>query len=239
MAVRLWLWGLLVVLATLFWLVWLAPARLLLQPLNGMQLGPAPLQLSQIDGRWRAGGFRWQWQGLAGTARWSLAWQGLVPGAHLTLSGDLVANGWIGGLPGRWQVRDMDLAIPVAPLVRGTQGIRAEGVVSARSFTLILDHGAPREASAVLDYTGGQVSWAQGQGAVLPPLQGVMRQDGAAARIEARGPDGTLLADGSLENNMAMLRVYRAWPALLGVSQGGSPSDVVFETSRPLVDNDN
>lgn len=239
MAVRLWLWTLVLVLSTLFWGVWQMPARPLLASLDGTPMGQAPLRLQRIEGVWREGAAHWQWQGLSGRLQWSLDWRGLTPGVQLQLSGDVIASGWLGGRPGAWQVQALDLALPVAPLVRGMPGIQAEGTASIRGLTLIWGKQGPEAAEARLDYTGGNVSWAPGQGAEVPPLTGLLRHDGAAARLDARDPQGTLLAEGSVENDLASLRVYRAWPMLLGASQGGSPGDVVFETSRPLADNNN
>ena len=48
------------------------------------------------------------------------------------------------------------------------------------------------------------------------------------------GPEQQQLVLASLENKTLSVQVHRAWPQLLGVSQGGDPSDVVFRMRRPL-----
>lgn len=227
-----WISGLLV--SVLVWAVWLMPAQPVLSRVHGLMLGPAPLELSRIEGRIWQGSARWRWQRHAGTLRWQTRWHGLVPGVQLQLQGDLLLSGWLGGRPGKVMVREMDAAVPVAPFVAAMPNVSAEGTVSLRGLSLNWNGRQLQEANGLLGYSGGEISWAQGQGALLPALVGTVRQEGAAAIAEARDPDGTLLAEARVENEIAVLRVYRAWPALLGVSQGGSPSDVVFETSQPL-----
>ena len=48
------------------------------------------------------------------------------------------------------------------------------------------------------------------------------------------GPEQQQLVLASLEDKTLSVQVRRAWPQLLGVSQGGDPSDVVFRMRRPL-----
>jgi general secretion pathway protein N len=229
---RWWLSGLVV--SVLVWLVWLMPAQPLVSRLHGVMLGNAPLELSRIEGRIWQGSARWRWQRHAGSLRWQTRWQGLTPGIQLQLQGDLLLSGWFGGRPGRLVIRELDVAVPVAPFVAPMPNVTAEGAVSLRGLSLDWNGRQLTGANGLLGYSGGEVSWAPGQSAVLPPLTGALRQDGGAAIAEARSPEGALLAEARVENEMALLRVYRAWPALLGVSQGGSPADVVFETSQPL-----
>ena len=189
---------------------------------------------SGIEGRLWQGSARWQWQALSGGLRWDTSWRGLSFGADLTVSGDIVATGWLGAAPAGVTLADMDIVVPVAPLVQGMPNVSAEGLATVRGLDLQWWDGAPHGAQAVLSYSGGRVSWARGQGADIPVLSGSLRQDGEAAVFEVRSPDSVLLADGQLTKESARMRVYRAWPALLGVSQGGSPTDVVFETSQQL-----
>lgn len=221
-------------LALLVWALIMLPARPLLTPLSGIQLGPAALQLSRIEGRLWQGSARWQWQALSGSLRWDTSWRGLSFGADLTVSGDVIATGWAGAAPGGFSLVGMDIVLPVAPLVQGMPNVSAEGMSTIRGLNLQWQDGAPRGAEAQLSYSGGRVSWAAGQGADIPVLTGILRQEGEAAVLAVRSPDNALLADGQLTNESARLRVYRAWPVLLGVSQGGSPTDVVFETSQQL-----
>lgn len=227
-------WLAALLLAVLVWALVMLPARPILAPLDGVQLGPAALQLSRIEGRLWQGSARWQWQALSGSLRWDASWRGLSFGADLTVSGDIVATGWAGAAPGGFALAGMDIVLPVAPLVQGMPNVSAEGMATVRGLNLQWQSGAPSGAEAQLSYTGGRVSWAAGQEADIPVLTGALRQEGEAAILEVRSPDNALLADGQLTNESARLRVYRAWPALLGVSQGGSPTDVVFETSQQL-----
>jgi general secretion pathway protein N len=227
-------WLLILFMSTFVWALWLLPARPLLTPLNGMMLASSVLQLSRIEGRLWQGSARWQWQGMAGGLRWDSGWRGTTFGADLFLSGDIVATGWAGGGPGVIDLRDLEAVVPVAPFVRAMPNVSADGMVSLRGVGLRLGRAGPEQARGALAYSGGRVDWSASQGAELPALSGALRQDGGAAVVEAFAPDGLLLADARLENEMAALRVYRAWPALLGVSQGGNPADIVFETSQQL-----
>lgn len=227
-------WLAALLLAVLIWGVWLMPAKLVLGHLDGTVLGPAELQLSHIDGRLWQGSVRWQWQQLSGAVRWQTDWRGFVPGVVLNVTGDIVAGGWVGSAGGGIDARGIDLAAPLAPFVKGVPNITAGGTVSVRSLSLKWTDAGPVGAEGSLGYSGGNVSWAAGQGATLPPLQGALQQDGEAALAQVYSPEGTMLADARLEKESAQLRVYRAWPALLGVSQGGNPADVVFETSQQL-----
>lgn len=220
--------------SVLVWAVWLMPAKPVLGPIDGIMLGQAPLKVSRIDGRLWDGSFRWQWQQLAGGLRWRVDWRGLVPGVELFVSGDVVASGWLGGGSGALDIRNLDAAVPLAPLIAGMPNISAQGTLSIRGLSLRWTRSGPVAAEGSLGYSGGDVSWAAGQGATLPPLHGMLRQQGDAALAEVYSPEGTLLADGRLDGGSAGLRVYRSWPALLGVSQGGNAADIVFETSQQL-----
>jgi general secretion pathway protein N len=228
-------WLAVLLLSVLVWVVWLAPARPLVAPVDGIMIGQAPLRVMQVNGRVWDGSARWQWQSLAGSLRWQFDWRGLVPGVDFSLSGDIVASGWLGGGVSGIDLRNVDAAAPLAPFVAGMPNISAEGNVSLQGLSLNWSDSGPAGAKGNLGYTGGYVSWASGQGANLPPLQGVLHQRDGAAVAEIYSPEGTLLADGLLDRDNARLRVYRAWPALLGFSQGGSASDVVFETSQQLL----
>jgi general secretion pathway protein N len=227
-------WLAILLLAVLFWAAWLVPAKLVLERLDGIVLGPAELQLSRVDGRLWQGGARWQWQQLSGGLRWQTDWRGLTPGVALNVTGDIVASGWLGSTGGGIDARSIDLALPLAPFVRDLPNITADGAISVRGLSLQWSEAGPRAAEGSLAYNGGDVSWAAGQGATLPPLQGTLLQDGEAALAQVYSPEGTLLADARLDKEYAQLRVYRAWPALLGASQGGNLADVVFETSQQL-----
>ncbi|MDF1630848.1 MAG: hypothetical protein P1U78_13705 [Alcanivoracaceae bacterium] len=228
-------WLALLLLSVLVWVVWLIPAKPLVGPIDGVMLGQAPLRVARVEGRLWDGGASWQWQQLRGGLRWQVEWRGLVPGLEFSLTGDIVASGWLGSGGSGVDLRNVDLAAPLAPLIAGMPNISAEGNLSLRELSLQWSDKGPAGAQGNLGYTGGYVSWAADQGATLPPLQGTLRQEGAAAVVEVYSPEGELLADGALDRDNARLRVYRAWPALLGFSQGGSASDVVFETSQQLV----
>ena len=227
-------WLAALLLSVLVWVVWLIPAKPLLEPVDGVMLGQQPLRLARIEGRVWDGSARWQWQRLSGSLRWQVDWRGLTPGVELFITGDIVASGWLGSAAGGVDLRNVDVAAPLAPLIAGMPNVSAEGNVSLRSVSFKWTDNGPAGAQGSLGYTGGYVSWAAEQGATLPALEGMLRQDGEAAVAEVYSPAGELLADGSLDRDNARLRVYRAWPALLGFSQGGSASDVAFETSQQL-----
>jgi general secretion pathway protein N len=223
-------------LAALLWGVWLMPASPVLSRVDGVMLGSAPLQLARVEGRLWQGAARWRWQGMSGILRWRWERRGLTPGLRLDGSGDVLMSGWLGVSPRAVSLMEMNLAVPVAPFVVAMPNIQAEGSVSARDLTLRWNGQQAYGVSGRLGYTGGNLSWARGQSAQLPVLTGVLQQEGQAATLDVLSPEGTLLAQGRIENKVAVLRVYRAWPALLGVSQGGNPGDVVFEASQPLTE---
>lgn len=214
------------------WAVWLMPATVALSPINGVMLGPAPLHLSQIEGRVWNGSSRWRWQDKQGTLRWQVRWQGLRPGVLADLRGDMLLKGWLGAGSGI-VLRDADAAVPLASLKGIVPDVSADGVVSVRGLSLHWQKNKASVSSGLVEYTGGTASWGR-ESATLPALRGQIVQNAGVTTLDVVTVEGQRVFQGSLENTMAELRVYRAWPALLGLSQGGSPDDVVFETSRQL-----
>jgi ATP-dependent exoDNAse (exonuclease V) alpha subunit len=80
-----------------------------------------------------------------------------------------------------------------------------------------------------------EMSWNNGRGeATVPPLDAVLEPLADGAALVVTDDNGNLLMRGEVISNSGSLKVFRAWPQLLGVSRGGEPADVVFQTSRPL-----
>ena len=86
-----------------------------------------------------------------------------------------------------------------------------------------------------LQYSGGTVSWGRNGSALVPVLQGRLSMNNEQPTLQVEDPDNNSLLDARLANGRFELEVRRAWPMLLGVSQGGDPDDVVFQMSQPLV----
>ena len=90
------------------------------------------------------------------------------------------------------------------------------------------------EARATLQYGGGTVTWGRSGSAVVPVLQGRVSMEGEDPVLEVTSPEGRQLMNARLSEGRFQLEVFRAWPILLGVSQGGQPDDVVFQMSQPF-----
>lgn len=218
----------------LLWLIWMAPAAPLLARLDGLPLAGAPLRVSAVQGSIWNGQAQWRWQQEGGSLSWQLRWREWRPGVRLELRGDARLAGWVGPAVGGLLLRAGEASLPLALLSRLQPELAAEGWIEVQALSLDWHRDAPVLRAGTAHYGGGQVSWAAGQSAVIPPLEAaVVRQDGVS-QLTVVDPQGVALALAELTADMATLRVFRAWPALLGLSQGGSPDDVVFETSRPL-----
>ncbi|MCH8544797.1 MAG: type II secretion system protein N [Alcanivorax sp.] len=217
-------------------LVWLMPAQPFVRKLDGVMLGEAPLQLHQIRGRIWQGEARWRWQGYRGELRWATRWRGLSPGLTLDVAGGgLELDGWAGVSPSAVTLRELALRVPLAEISRGMAEGQADGVVTGNIEHLRWHRRSGDVfASGALRYGGGQITWPPDGSARVPPLEGRLYTEDNVARLEIVDPQGTRLVDGEAGNGEAALRVYRAWPRLLGVSQGGSDSDVVFQVSQQL-----
>ena len=215
--------------------LWQLPAQPFVRHLDGLVLGGAPLQVSSIRGRVWQGEARWRWQAYRGDVRWETRWRGLLPGVQLDLAGGGVElDGWIGGTPRAATVRQLNLRLPLAEISRDMPEGRADGVVTGQVAMLRLARNGEVSVEGNLRYGGGQVTWPPDGNARVPPLEGRLFTEQNVARLEITDPNGTRLVDGDVAAGEASLRVYRAWPRLLGVSQGGSDDDVVFQVSQAI-----
>lgn len=226
------------VVSFLAFVAWMAPAQLLVGRLGAIPLGSGQLQLTQPAGRVWDGRVDWRWQRLSGTLDWALEWRGLTPGLRLELgeSGDRFSlDGWVGSRRGSvLRARELDLKIPLATVTERFPRGSADGYISGRLAQLSWTGEAFSALSGELRYSGGQVRWGTDGAARVPPLKGRLYMEDGQARGRVTGPDEQLLAEAGIGQGEAKLRVFRAWPALLGVSGGGSAEDVVFEASRPF-----
>ena len=110
----------------------------------------------------------------------------------------------------------------------------ADGTVSLSLLVLELVDENVVDAKGTLDYSGGTVSWGRDGSASVPPLDARLTMSESGPRLTVTGPEQQQLVLASLEDKTLSVQVRRAWPQLLGVSQGGDPSDVVFRMRRPL-----
>ncbi len=215
--------------------LWQVPAGVATARVAGVELAGAPVQLFQPQGRLWQGTARWRWRQRSGRLDWTLEWQGLTPGLRLSLGGSkLNLEGWLGGGPSRLWARGWDFELPVALIARGVDRGSAEGQLTGQVRELDWQDQQIRALDGELRWSGGRVSWRPDASADVPPLDGRLYMAEEAARVEVTDPDERRLAEARVRGGELNLRVYRAWPMLLGVSSGGQSSDVVFEVSRPF-----
>lgn len=215
--------------------VWSMPAQLLLPHLPQPRLAGAAPQFDQARGRVWDGSVRWRWRERGGRLSWELDWRGLLPGAAVSLTGrDLDLAGWVGGLAGHLRLTGWRLDLPVAWIARFFERGDAGGRVTGRLRRLDWRDGKIAALRGRLRWSGGAVRWSPDGRAEVPPLEGRLFMQDGSARAEVTAPEGQRLASARAADGQLRLRVYRAWPILLGVSSGGSASDVVFEVSQPL-----
>jgi len=216
-------------------LVALMPAALLIDRLPALRPGGAPLALSDARGPWWDGDVRARWRDQQGRLRWHLDWRGLTPGVRLSMvSGDLQARGWLGAAWGDWRLEQWRAELPVALFSRQVPQGNADGTVALSLMVLELTDQNVVDAKGTLNYSGGTVSWGRDGAARVPPLDGRLAMVDNGPQLIVTGPREQQLVLARLENQTLNVQVRRAWPQLLGVSQGGDPSDVVFRMSRPL-----
>lgn len=219
------------------WLLWSFPAAPLLQRVDGMMVAGNALHVSNVQGRVWDGGARWRWQQWRGQLDWRVVRQGWRPALQLDLrSAELRVSGRISAGRDFIHLRDLDLRVPLAQISRDFPQGSATGLVEGRVDQLRWQrHGSVR-ASGSFTYSGGEVSWPPDGSAQVPALEGRLSEDGDSARLQVSAPDGQAVMAARLTGEQAELRVFRAWPRLLGVSQGGRDEDVVFQVSERLVE---
>ncbi|MGB1465298.1 MAG: type II secretion system protein N [Alcanivorax nanhaiticus] len=236
---RKWILALLFVVSLVTFLVVLMPAAVLIDRVPALRPGGAPLVLEAPRGRWWQGQVNWRWQQLQGVLDWQLDWQGLTPGLQVsgrTSSGEEArVSGWLGGTGQQdWSVEQLRLRLPVALVASRIPQGNADGRVDATIMTLKASAGQIEDAQATLQYSGGTVTWGRNGSATVPVLEGRVSMEGAVPTLVVTDPEGQRLVNASLAEGRFQLAVLRAWPMLLGVSQGGNPDDAVFQMSQPL-----
>ena len=236
---RKWILALVFVVSLIVFLVMLMPAAVLVERVPVLRPGGAPLILESPRGPWWNAQVNWRWQQLEGVLDWELDWHGLTPGMNLaarTSSGDDARlSGWLGGSGEQnWSVEQLRLALPVALVAERIPQGNADGRADATIMALAVSDGQIEEVRATLQYSGGTVTWGNNGSATVPVLQGKVSMDASVPTLVVTDPDGTLLMNASLAEGRFQLAVMRAWPQLLGVSQGGSADDVVFQMSQPF-----
>lgn len=214
------------------------PAAVVVERVPAVHLAGAPLALSEPRGRWWQGQARWRWKQLQGSLAWTLDWHGLVPGAQVSLRSDqgqqATLSGWVGADWGDWQVEQARLSLPVALVAEHVPQGGADGRVDAVLMALQIADNTIQQLQGTLDYSGGTVTWGNNGAATVPELQGRLSMAGEVPTLQVVDPDGERLMHARISEGRFHLEVMRAWPLLLGVSQGGSPDDVVFQMSQPF-----
>lgn len=236
---RKWILALLFVVSLIVFLVILMPAAVLVERVPALRPGGAPLVLESPRGPWWNAQVNWRWQQLQGVLDWELDWHGLTPGVSLaarTSSGDEARiSGWLGGSGEQnWSVEQLRLALPVALIAERIPQGNADGRADATVMALTVSDGLIEDAQATLQYSGGTVTWGNNGSANVPVLQGRVSMEASVPTLVVTDPDDTLLMNARLSEGRFQLAVMRAWPQLLGVSQGGDADDVVFQMSQPF-----
>ena len=208
------------------------PASLLFGRIPSLPLGQAPLLLGPASGTVWQGSVPLSWRARNGELAWRVAFKGLTPGLAWTLQGDIRAAGWLGGWSDSPRLLVSEGVVPAA-MIEHVSPFRAEGTLTIDGLRLGFSDRQLVEAAGELRYSGGQAGWKSGETRVPALLARIEEQpEGGLARVT--DPSQTLLMEAGMQGERAFVRVYRAWPALLGVSRGGEPSDVVFESSQPI-----
>lgn len=228
-------WGAVFIVSLLVCLVALMPAAVVVERVPTLRPGGAPLVLSEARGRWWQGRVDARWREYGGELAWTLDWHGLTPGVRLAMvSNDLSATGWVGIQWNGWRLEQWRASLPVAPFSAEVPQGNADGSVDLVLMNLELADRTVVDAKGTLTYSGGTITWGSDGSARVPPLDGRLAMVDGAPELTVTGPRQQQLVHARLDNEKLNVRVLRAWPQLLGVSQGGDPSDVVFSMNRPL-----
>lgn len=236
---RKWILALLFVASLMVFLVILMPAAVLVERVPALRPGGAPLVLDAARGPWWSAQVNWRWKQLQGVLDWQLDWHGLTPGVSLaartTTGPEARINGWLGGAGQQdWSVEQMRITLPVELVAEQVPQGNADGRVDATIMALAVSGGEVAEAQATLQYSGGTVTWGRDGSATVPVLQGKVSMTATGPGLQVTDPDGRTLMNAGLAEGRFQLAVLRAWPQLLGVSQGGNADDVVFQMSQPF-----
>jgi general secretion pathway protein N len=217
-------------------LVALMPAAVLVERLPALRPGGTPLKLGPAHGLWWDGSVPAEWGEQRGRLSWTLDWHGATPGLQLSLhSQDLKAGGWLGAAWGNWRLEQWRATVPAAMISQRIPQGDADGTAHLSLMVLELADDSVVDAKGTLDYSGGIVTWGRDGSARVPPLDGRLFMAEGGPQVTVTGPDQQQLVVARIQEQTLNVQVHRAWPQLLGVSQGGNPSDVVFQMSRPLV----
>lgn len=218
----------------LVFLVVTLPAALLVGLLPPVNLAGQPLKLSAVQGSLWGGQTSWAWKRLSGTLSWQLDWRAGYPGVAFRALGAVPFSGWAAASADMLVVQELDLSLS-APMLRQFQpDLQLGGTISARGVSFTFRDKRITDASGALAYTGGDAQWRRDNAVVVPPLRGVIQQQALGPEVVIADDANALMAKAQIDNNIGALTVYRAWAVRLGLSQGGSADDVVFETSLPL-----
>ncbi|WP_133492882.1 MULTISPECIES: type II secretion system protein N [Alcanivorax] len=227
--------GAVFVVSLILFLIVLMPAAVLVERIPQLRPGGAPLTVADARGRWWSGSAAVSWRDQQGRARWEVNWHGLTPGLDLAMvSNDLDVQGWLGAAWGNWRLEQWRASVPVAMVSRYIPQGQADGTVRVTLIALELADDAVVDAKGTLDYSGGTVGWGRGESAPVPPLQGRLSMMETGPSLVVTDPEQKKVVAARVAEQKLNVQVFRAWPQLLGVSQGGDPSDVVFQMSQPF-----
>lgn len=222
-------------LGVLFWGLWLLPAEPFVRKADGLVIADSGLTVKQVSGRLWQGQTTLQWQQHQVNVKWKLNWSGLRPGARFWLdAGELQANGWLSPGFGRLLARDVELRVPVDEISRYIPEGQADGLAMGTINHIHLGQDAP-SADGHFKYSGGQASWPPDGQATIPPLDGHITTEGDAIALQVTDPSQVPVFAGRLDQEGVDFRIFRAWARILGVSEGGDDSDVVFQVQESFV----
>lgn len=227
--------GLIFVTAFVIFMVVLLPANMVTAhwptPADNEVGMPAP----QLQGLWWKGQGKFSFQDRPLSLAWELDWHGLVPGLTLNIqSGEIRANGWVGADWGNWRLEQWRGTLPTEMLNGLFPQGHASGELDIRLQRLRLENTEITAAKGNLHYGGGKVSLGQGMEVDVPALDGTLSMEQGAPLLAVTGPNQQHLAAARLQDETLTLEVFRAFPLLLKMSEGGDATDVVFSTRQNL-----
>ncbi len=225
--------GLVFMTSFLFFFIVLTPAGIVTAYLPSADKDSSPRP--ELYGLWWHGKGVFDIENQKLSIRWELDWQGLVPGLSLVIgSGDVEASGWVGADWGEWRLADWEARLPAEVINSFLPQGKASGMMAITLDELHLANNTITAASGLIRFDGGQVSLGEGMELTVPPIHGTLAMDKDSPVLAVSGPEEQPLATARLSGKTLSLQVFRAFPLLLEMSEGGDASEVVFSTQHDI-----
>lgn len=220
------------VLSFLLFMVVLMPASIVTAYWPTDNDSPPP---PRLYGVWWQGQGLFDLEGLPLKLGWELDWHGLTPGLLLSVrSGDIRATGWVGADWGDWRLENWRASLPAETVNPFLPQGKASGTVAIALQELLYRDSVIAQIQGELHFDGGQVALSEGLNLDVPALLGTLTMEHNQPVLRVTGPQQQSLASATLNGNTLSLDVFRAFPLLLKMSEGGNATDVVFSTHQQL-----